>query len=97
MSVTETATGMKKFINEADDVVKESLQGLGAAHADLVIPAQLRVQLHGAAGVAHHVFGARRREPAEHAREERRVGGGKEGSANAPTGTAITPGAAAVS
>ena len=36
MSVTETATGMKKFINEADDVVKESLQGLGAAHADLV-------------------------------------------------------------
>src|SRR6266850_947303 len=36
MSVTETATGMKKFINEPEDVVKESLQGLGAAHPDLV-------------------------------------------------------------
>jgi phosphoenolpyruvate---glycerone phosphotransferase subunit DhaK len=36
MSVTETATGMKKFINEPEDVVKESLQGLGAAHPNLV-------------------------------------------------------------
>jgi dihydroxyacetone kinase-like protein len=36
MSVTETATGMKKFINEPEAVVKESLQGLGAAHPDLV-------------------------------------------------------------
>jgi dihydroxyacetone kinase-like protein len=36
MSVTETATGMKKFINEPADVVKESMQGLGAAHPDLV-------------------------------------------------------------
>src|SRR5712664_4042466 len=27
---------MKKFINAAEDVVKESLAGLGAAHADLV-------------------------------------------------------------
>src|SRR5882672_3245078 len=36
MSVTETATGMKKFINEPENVVKESLQGLGAAHPDLV-------------------------------------------------------------
>ena len=36
MSVTETATGMKKFINEPETVVKESLQGLEAAHPDLV-------------------------------------------------------------
>jgi dihydroxyacetone kinase-like protein len=36
MSVTETTTGMKKFINEPEDVVKESLRGLGAAHPDLV-------------------------------------------------------------
>jgi dihydroxyacetone kinase-like protein len=36
MSVIETATGMKKFINEAVDVVKESMDGLGAAHPDLV-------------------------------------------------------------
>src|SRR2546427_9767760 len=27
---------MKKFINAAEDVVKESLAGLGAAHADLI-------------------------------------------------------------
>src|SRR5437870_8151810 len=27
---------MKKFVNAAEDVVKESLAGLGAAHADLV-------------------------------------------------------------
>jgi phosphoenolpyruvate---glycerone phosphotransferase subunit DhaK len=36
MSVTETATGMKKFINDPETVVKESLQGLAAAHPDLV-------------------------------------------------------------
>ena len=27
---------MKKFVNATDDVVKESLAGLGAAHPDLV-------------------------------------------------------------
>ena len=37
MSVTTTtATGMKKFINDPADVVKESLRGLGLAHPELV-------------------------------------------------------------
>src|ERR1041385_8256055 len=35
MSVA-TATGMKKFINEPESVVKESIAGLEAAHPDLV-------------------------------------------------------------
>jgi phosphoenolpyruvate---glycerone phosphotransferase subunit DhaK len=35
VSVVET-TGMKKFINTAEGVVKESLSGLGSAHPDLV-------------------------------------------------------------
>jgi len=35
--VSATAvTGMKKFVNAAEDVVRESLAGLGAAHPDLV-------------------------------------------------------------
>jgi phosphoenolpyruvate---glycerone phosphotransferase subunit DhaK len=36
LSVTATATGMKKFINAPESVVKESLAGLGAAHPDVV-------------------------------------------------------------
>jgi phosphoenolpyruvate---glycerone phosphotransferase subunit DhaK len=35
MSVTETST-MKKFLNDPADVVRESLTGLAAAHADLL-------------------------------------------------------------
>jgi dihydroxyacetone kinase-like protein len=34
--VSVATNTMKKFINAAEDVVKESLAGLGAAHADLV-------------------------------------------------------------
>jgi len=34
--VSAVATGVKKFINEPADVVKESLAGLGLAHRDLV-------------------------------------------------------------
>ncbi len=30
------AVSVKKFLNNPEDVVKESLQGVGAAHADLV-------------------------------------------------------------
>src|SRR5579859_4537223 len=36
MAQEATATPMKKLINSPDDVVKESLRGLGAAHPNLV-------------------------------------------------------------
>jgi dihydroxyacetone kinase-like protein len=36
MAVAPVATGMKKLINRPEDVVAESLAGLGAAHADLL-------------------------------------------------------------
>ena len=35
MSVTEQQT-VKKFLNNPEDIVPESLAGLGAAHPDLV-------------------------------------------------------------
>ena len=36
MAATAPAHAMKKLINAVDDIVPESLAGLGAAHPDLV-------------------------------------------------------------
>jgi phosphoenolpyruvate---glycerone phosphotransferase subunit DhaK len=49
-------TTMKKFINAAEDVVQESLAGLGAAHPDLVrIDAENQLVLRKDAPVAGKV------------------------------------------